>query len=314
VMETLGYAGAANLGAAAARGDHIVFVDYDIVFTKGWLAALLATHLSSATIGATGCCIVDPHSGRVLDFGIGFTRFNSPHPHMDHRVGSPLVSRSRPVQALCTAAFVITKELFIEVGGFDPVFASLYTDIDLCLRLKAIGRECWVSASAIVYHFGGDTSLLDRSHRAHFLKADVKAWFRATHVNGIAIDMDRYYEESWDVARLNGLSVAEEYVACCLINVADPEWYVDVMKRHVRIVDVTRLPTGTRDAAAEPLYVALGYDFLKLRAPIIYFVDRFISVVDNALWWERRADLRDFVVDRHGNVASLSDVMAVKDR
>src|SRR5580693_2477309 len=153
VMETLGYAGAANLGAAAARGDHIVFVDYDIVFTKGWLAALLATHLSSATIGATGCCIVDPHSGRVLDFGIGFTRFNSPHPHMDHRVGSPLVSRSRPVQALCTAAFVITKELFIEVGGFDPVFASLYTDIDLCLRLKAIGRECWVSASAIVYHF-----------------------------------------------------------------------------------------------------------------------------------------------------------------
>jgi len=203
---------------------------------------------------------------------------------------------------------MIERHLFEQIGGFDPDLDNFYTDIDLCLRLKDADRECWSAADAVAYHFGGDFSQIDRSYKASFLKADLKAWFRAKNHHRITIDMDHYYNQSWRYFRSTGPEPAENYVACCLMNVADLQWYLDVMRQYLRLTDVAKLPSGRRDSGTEGLYEMLGYDFLTIRAPIAYFVDRFVSLANNQLWWRQRADVRDIIIDRHGNILRVADL------
>jgi glycosyltransferase involved in cell wall biosynthesis len=308
IKQALGYAAAANAGAAEARGDYLIFTDHDIIFTPGWLEALCAIHLHSPLVGATSARIANPHSLRVLDFGIGFTQLNCPHPHLDQPLDSPLVTHSRRVQAMCCGGLTIERALFQRLGGFDCELGNFYTDIDLCLRLKALERECWVAADAVAYHFGGDFSQIDRGYKSSCLKSDIKALFRVKNDNRITDDMSQYYDQSWRHILSMGPAPAEEFVACCMLNVADPHWYVGIFRQYRRVLDVAVLPTGRRDSGMEGLYESLGYDFLKLRAPIAYFVDRFVSLADNLLWWQERADARDIVVDRNGNIMHAADI------
>lgn len=307
ISQSLGYARAANAGAEAARGEYLIFADHDLVFTPGWFQALQATHFKSTAIGATSCRVLNPHTLRVLDFGIGFTRLNSPHPHLDLPRTSPLANKDRRVQAACTGGLLIERTLFERMGGFDADLGNFYTDIDLCLRLKDEDRECWVAAAAEIYHFGGDFSQIARQYKASFLKSDVKAYFRAKNDARIVKDMKTYYDQSWTHFLRRPMGVADQYVACSLMNVADPHWYIDLMRDYVRMVDPAILPTGNRDAGEESLYEALGYDLMTLRAPIAYFVDRFTCLQNNRLWWNNRTDPRDIIVDRNGNIVHVAD-------
>lgn len=308
VKTNMGYAAAANAGVQAAGGKYVIFSDHDLIFEDGWLPAVRSLHRHSPQVGAASIRVVNPHTLRVLDFGIGFTPLNSPHPHMDQRLDSPLVNRSRRVQAMCCGGLTIERTLFERLGGFDESLGNFYTDIDLCLRLKEQGYECWCAADANCFHFGGDFSLIDRPYKMSAIKADVKGLFRAKNASRLEVDMDRYYRESWQQLVADGLDTIDNtYVACCLMNVGDPHWYVDAIRNHVRIGDTAVLPTGRRDAGMEALYETLGYDFLKLRTPIAYFVDRFISLRDNRLWWRQRADTRDLIVDRNGNIVRAAD-------
>lgn len=308
VNESLGQAAAANAAAAEARGNFLVFSDHDIIFTKGWLEAVRTVHFHSPKVGATGIKIVNPHSLRVLDFGIGFTRLNCPHPHLDQSINSVLVCKPRQVQAMCCGGLTIERKLFEKMGGFDEELGNFYADIDLCLRLKELERECWVAADSIAYHFGGDFSQIDRAYKASCLKSDIKALFRAKNDGRIAPDLAEYYEQCWRHLLTIGPAPAQEFVACCMMNVADPRWYVDIFRQYRQIVDVAILPTGRRDAETEGLYENLGYDFLKLRTPIAYFVDRFISLSANRLWWQERANDTDIVVDRNGNIIHVGQL------
>lgn len=307
IQDDTGYAAAANAGARAASGDLLVFVDYDLIVQDGWLENLLATHLQSPAIGATGCQIIDPHTGRLLDFGVGFTNYNAPHPHMDRPLGSSVVSQSRQVQAFCTAGCVIHRDLFQRVGGFNEQLASLYTDLDFCLRLKDYDRQCWVAAGAVAYHFGGDLSYLDRRHRASHFKADVKAKFAAENRDRINIDMPQFYLESW--RHVGRVRPGTEYVACVVMSVVDPGWYVDVMKAFVTIADTITIEARERDASVVPLYPSLGYDLMTQRSPLLYLVDRFVSVQDNVAWWRRRDHTNDLVADRNGNIVKIRDLV-----
>jgi GT2 family glycosyltransferase len=310
IEENLGYARAANAGAAAARGEYLVFTDHDVVFSDGWLTEVQKLHFHSSAVGATGCRVLNPHSYRVLDFGIGFTRYNCPHPHLDQLPGSPLVVHDRRVQAMCTGGLMIERAIFERLGGFDTDLGNFYTDIDLCLRLKDLDRECWVAADANLYHFGGDFSQVHRQYKAGFLKSDVKAYFAAKNHGRIVTDMQPYYDLSWAEFVARGAAEPKrEYIACCLINVADPHWYVDLMREKVKIRDVAVLPSGHRDAGIEPLYETLGYNFYGLRAPIAYFVDRFVCIGENRLWWEMRSGRGDIVIDRNGNIMRADEIM-----
>ncbi|MGH2173960.1 glycosyltransferase family 2 protein, partial [Enterococcus faecalis] len=58
-----------------------------------------------------------------------------------------------------TAAYLLMNNAdFDAVGGFEEAFTVAFTDVDLCLKVQALGRDnVWIH-EAELYHFESHTS------------------------------------------------------------------------------------------------------------------------------------------------------------
>ena len=55
------------------------------------------------------------------------------------------------------ACMAIKSKDFKDVGGFDKDFFAHMEEIDLCWRLKNLGKNIFYTSESTVYHFGGGT-------------------------------------------------------------------------------------------------------------------------------------------------------------
>ena len=310
--QALGHARAANEGAAVAKHDHLVFCDHDLVFQSGWLNALWYFYQSRQQLRAVSCCIINSHTNCILDFGIAYNEFNGAHPHLDLPITHPLVQKDRITQAICTGGMLISKSDFERLEGFDEKLMTLYSDVDLCLRLKALNYEVGSTPKAVAYHFGGCFSQIERAYKKSYLKADIKGYFSQKHAGVIAYDLSSYYQLSAQYF-LENYAPFEKYFYCNLMNVANPHWYNDLFEDlGASYYDGVTWASGNRDSGQEGLYEHLGHDIACLRTPIAYFVDRFSALGQNALWWHRRKNSNDVIIDRNANIIPVNFV--IKDK
>ena len=163
--DNLGYARAANLGARAATGGTLLFLNSDAELTGEALKALRGTFLSHPRAGAVGAFLLNPDGSpqrsadgtptllselgaksllRLLDPG----RFPSVKPGI-----SPVA-----VPTLVGACQALSREAFDAVGGFDERFFMFLEETDLCLRLRQLGWQVFVAPAARVTHGQGRTA------------------------------------------------------------------------------------------------------------------------------------------------------------
>lgn len=127
-----------NIGALAAQGDVIVFLDDDTQVQKGWLDALLETLDDTPDAGIVGSRLLDPDgrqraAGQVLFDDA--SRLN--HGHRDDP-DHPRYSYRRTIDCCSSTALAVRAELFHALGGFDPKFCARESaDLDLALRIGA---------------------------------------------------------------------------------------------------------------------------------------------------------------------------------
>ena len=300
---SLGYSGAINEGAALARSKTLVFCDSDTFYTNDWFSKLTQFHQQTENIGLASSRLLNPNTLRVLDFGIAFTTFNAPHPQRDVRPDHQFVCRPRAVQAACSASMIIDAKLFETMGGLDVDLGFGYSDLDLCLRLNATGRQCWVTCDSTVFH-RGDSASTNRE----IYKGDVKARFAAKNSHLIQHDMPRYFEESLSHFQKTR-EFSSAYLLVDLSTVLDRESHYDLLKAFVKILSIYDYSPGVRDLSSLSLIDHVGLNILQTQASILYFVDRFISLKENQMWFEMRPYKDDLVVDRNANISLLSEVV-----
>jgi GT2 family glycosyltransferase len=308
--ENLGHAKAINLGVKHAANDYVILSDHDLVYQENWLKELWKLYKSDDTIGAVSCKILNTSNDRILDYGIAYSDFNLGHPFMDLQKNHPLVMENNISQMICTGGFLINKNLFFEVGALEEKFGSLYTDLDLCLKIKRKGLKVGAVANAKAYHFGGDFSFVNRSYKANHLKADVKGVFMRNNADVLESDMKQYYELSINYFKKE-YGDFEKYFFCNMMNVVFPKWYENILEDGgIERFDRYQKPSGARDAYTIGIFEILGYDIMNLGVPIAYFVDRFVCIKGNAFWWSnRRSPERDIVVDRNGNIVPIKEII-----
>lgn len=304
--EQLVYSQAINYGAQCSRSEYLIFCDSDIYPLPGWFENLSGCYHSNKKIGIVSSKLINPYTGRIIDFGIGFTQYNSPHIGHDRPFDFSLMSANRKVQAACSACMMISKELFVNLNGFNEALTHSYCDLDLCLRAKLLEKETWVAHSSYVFH-KGDSS----DSNSSIYKNDVKGRFWAINSSRISFDMNYYFEESFShFVKHNNFSFAS-YLLIDLSTVLDKASHYELFKKDLNldIVDIYRNPWKSRDSAHIPLYGFLNWDVLKLRFPIIYFVDRYVALEDNALWWRLRNKSQDLVIDRNANIDKITNII-----
>ena len=122
----VGRARARNMGARAARGRWILFMDDDIVAPEGLLRAHLEILMTGDDVGTIGHSVTDP--GLV----------DAPHFHyMDTRGVAKLGPGPAPGRYFVTQNAAVPREAFLAVGGFDEGFSGYgFEDMEVAFRLE----------------------------------------------------------------------------------------------------------------------------------------------------------------------------------
>ena len=154
-----GYSAACNAGAALARGGTLLFLNSDVLpAAPGWLGPLLARLGRDRSLAAVGPKLLFD-DGSVQHAGMVFRRDAAGEWFNDHRCkgfprAHPDAAVPRLVPAVTGAALCVRRAAFEAAGGFDTGFViGDFEDSDLCLKLRAAGREIAYEPAAELFHF-----------------------------------------------------------------------------------------------------------------------------------------------------------------
>jgi GT2 family glycosyltransferase len=147
---------ASNQGAAAASGEFLLFLNNDTeVIAQDWLQHLVY-YAEQPDVGVAGALLAyEDHTVQHAGVALGM-RGTADHTmrrfpiDVDGYAGSLVCARE--VSAVTGACLMIRKSLFQEIGGFNEHFFTAYQDVDLCLRLRALGMRAICTPEALLVH------------------------------------------------------------------------------------------------------------------------------------------------------------------
>lgn len=154
--ENQGFAVGCNVGARAARGDMLLFLNNDTTVTSRWLAPLREA-LQDNGVGAAGPLLLYP-DGRNQHCGICFSLFGNPgHLYARFPGNHPALRRPHALQAITGACLALRRADFEMCGGFHEGYRNGYEDMDLCFALRRQKRTLRVIPESVVIHHEGRT-------------------------------------------------------------------------------------------------------------------------------------------------------------
>jgi GT2 family glycosyltransferase/glycosyltransferase involved in cell wall biosynthesis len=154
--ENLGFGGACNVGAGAARGRYLVFLNNDTWVLPGWLAELERTAQDDESVGAVGSMFLYP-DGRIQEAGgIIWRSGGACHYGWGRSSDDRRFNFAREVDYCSAASLLIRKDLYDRLGGFDPLFYPAYhEDTDLCMGVRSLGHKVIYQPASRLIHFEG---------------------------------------------------------------------------------------------------------------------------------------------------------------
>ncbi len=167
-----GYAIGNNLGASRATGRYLLLLNSDTAVGPGVLTFLVDFLEQHPQHGACAprlvcedgtiqrSCKTFPDLWTAVFYDTWFDKkFPGNKTIPKYMMAGFDHTTSRDVDQPPGAAFLIRKDLWDELGGFDPELWLFFNDVDLCKRLHEAGwKVAYIAEVAILHHEGKSTS------------------------------------------------------------------------------------------------------------------------------------------------------------
>lgn len=157
--ENLGFGRGNNLGVKRYPDyDAYLFLNNDISVPKGFLTNLVEVLARDEKIGGVGPKVLYSEEKvgigkRVINSaGIYVDRHFMSYDRYDKEEDSPKYDVVEEVEALMGGAFLVKREVWGKVGGFNPKMFLYYEDIDISLRIRDLGYKLYYVGTSEVYH------------------------------------------------------------------------------------------------------------------------------------------------------------------
>lgn len=179
LAENAGFARGCNQGALHATSPYILFLNPDAAVYADTLPAVLACMESSDHIN-TGICgvrLLDEHghvarscsrypsAARCAAQSLGLDKFipslGSAMTEWDHL-------SNRYVDQVIGAFFLVRRDLFIQLNGFDEQFFVYYEEVDFAYRAAKAGYRSYYLNDTCAFHLGGGVSNQVKARRLFY--------------------------------------------------------------------------------------------------------------------------------------------------
>ncbi|WP_426258818.1 glycosyltransferase family 2 protein [Sphingomonas sp. DC1600-2] len=167
----LGFGAACNIGVRRGQAPYILFLNPDAALLPETLSTAIGfmERPENARVGVCGIKLIEddgtvqrhcanfPTPGMFLAAASGLTALLPSRVTTLHATDFDHLS-SRPVDHVIGAFYLIRRDLFEQLGGFDERFFVYLEDLDLSARVHAAGYSIFYLAEAVAMHRGGGTS------------------------------------------------------------------------------------------------------------------------------------------------------------
>ena len=152
----LGFIGSGNAGAAAAKGEFLLFLNNDTQVTIGWMDALVSCFSERNDCGIAGSRLIYP-DGRLQEAGaLVFADGSCWNTGRFEARDLAAYRYRRQVDYVSGAALMVRAEVFRRVGGFDTRYApAYYEDADLAFAVRQLGLRAYYEPASSVIHYEG---------------------------------------------------------------------------------------------------------------------------------------------------------------
>ncbi|MDM9631648.1 glycosyltransferase family 2 protein [Robiginitalea aurantiaca] len=163
--ENYGFAGGYNKALEHVDADLYCLLNSDVEVTPGWLEPIFSLFQKRPDIGIVQPKIKDLNkpthfeyagaAGGFLDlFGYPFCRGRI---FQTLEADNGQYNDTREIFWATGACMFIKRELFRELGGFDPDYFAHQEEVDLCWRAHNQGYQVLYAGASEVFHMGGST-------------------------------------------------------------------------------------------------------------------------------------------------------------
>lgn len=204
------YSAINNFGAAHAKGDYLLCLNNDVtIITPDWIEEMLS-NCQRPEVGIVGVRMYFPdntiqHAGIVVGMGgcagamfVGMSRNRGGYLHK--------AAIQQNLSAVTAACFMVTREAFEKVDGFEERLAVAFNDVDFCLKVGKAGYLVVYNPYVELYHHESKTRGPEDSEAKKRRFQEEIEYMRCQWMP--VIKRDPYYNEnlslkSWDYSLKN---------------------------------------------------------------------------------------------------------------
>ena len=147
--ENRGFGGAVNRGVEKAKGEYILFLNNDLYLDERCVEKMVDMVEGEGVGAIVPKILYFDNKNRINSFGnlINYLGLACPK-YIDEEDKATVEVE----ETACGGIFLIKKNLFKEVGGFDQEFFMYHEDHDLSWRIRLLGKKLMVNPGAVMYH------------------------------------------------------------------------------------------------------------------------------------------------------------------
>ena len=193
--KNIGFAAANNRAVAESKGDFILFVNPDFIIDRGALDRMYKALIDLPEAGAVAGRMRHPDDSfqptcRKLPtmkniFKSRGSFIGGRQDTDDYTLGDFDVPTEVPAAA--AKFFLIRRDFFDSLNGFDERFFMFMEDTDLCLRIAAAGKKVYFIPDAGGIHYWGGGASVPGFRRLRYHHMSVWKYFLKHYPNGFSL-------------------------------------------------------------------------------------------------------------------------------
>lgn len=187
VDKNCGNIGGQNACFAASKYSNVLFVSNDVRFMPGCIAKMIYDFNENTQLMPE----IRKPNGEIDSLGLEFK-----WPGYGSNIKKHYIIKEYGMDAIPSITYMMSKEVFKFVRGFDKTFVSSHEDLDMGFRLRKMGFELKLSSGRAV-HLGNQT-LGKMPYYNRKLIAEARKKFIDKHYSGINRFIRRFLTGSLD--------------------------------------------------------------------------------------------------------------------